>query len=901
MTRRRKCLFLSDPGRKRHIYGNPVATENARAHFGDVYNFNQPPFSVLDDSGGPDLMKALSFNGMSDRLMGITPAYAGTCSWILDRPEYLRWRDPDQRSSHHGIFWIKGKAGTGKSTLMSCLHDHDCQQDREGITASFFFNARSPDKLVKSTEGMYRCLLHQILHRLPRLKGNLTHFEVPRFNEEVWPIERLENAFRRVILDISTDERITCFVDALDECNIADVRRAIGHFEDLADSAASRNLQFFVCFSSRYYPHVTMRYHEELKLDVQPEHLQDISRYIDNKLTVPGRAKLELAPKIYDRCSGIFLWVVLVVRQLREESDTGSTRSQLLAILDAIPEELEEVFAKVVSKPDKALTSIVRWMLFTQHRLTTEELYIAVQTTTGSITTVFWDSDEIDHHGIMRYLIHASRGLMEFTYSAGLESAAETPAAAETSAPSSDEDESDEDEDADTSVTDLSPLMRRDFTFIHESVREYFLSDGLAYMDRTSPHKPYAVGHAEIAEGCLDYLELAVEPLAVWQLCNPSSSTEYAMFKPPPPLLWYALRHVFRHAEIALAGGALDIDVLKRFPLQYATTLSVATPELDVYTCNGNLPALLHILADRGCIELARALLARSSPPLDSGTSTHHSKVGTLHTQTHLVRPDPGEGRDYMRLVLSIAIRMHRKDFVKLLLDCGADVDMEEDPYRSPLEEAVFESDCDMLKVLFRHGARINTAKTKYILHFAVETARKEIVQCLLENGVAVNARDDSSQTALHITVSPWRLYDLADAATTAQILIEAGADMEAVDDDGDTVLIKAAGSWQFRLVQFLLEKGASINARNHDRCTALHAAVDVTPLSKFHSHRPLVGAEDPMLEAMLESLLDPGADMSADDRSYSAMFDAAYTAGNVEILIFLARHGVSGEIFSCG
>lgn len=254
-----------------------------------------------------------------------------------------------------------------------------------------------------------------------------------------------------------------------------------------------------------------------------------------------------------------------------------------------------------------------------------------------------------------------------------------------------------------------------------------------------------------------------------------------------------------------------------------------------------------------------------------------------------------------MRLVLSIAIRMHRKDFVKLLLDCGADVDMEEDPYRSPLEEAVFESDCDMLKVLFRHGARINTAKTKYILHFAVETARKEIVQCLLENGVAVNARDDSSQTALHITVSPWRLYDLADAATTAQILIEAGADMEAVDDDGDTVLIKAAGSWQFRLVQFLLEKGASINARNHDRCTALHAAVDVTPLSKFHSHRPLVGAEDPMLEAMLESLLDPGADMSADDRSYSAMFDAAYTAGNVEILIFLARHGVSGEIFSCG
>jgi ankyrin repeat protein len=244
---------------------------------------------------------------------------------------------------------------------------------------------------------------------------------------------------------------------------------------------------------------------------------------------------------------------------------------------------------------------------------------------------------------------------------------------------------------------------------------------------------------------------------------------------------------------------------------------------------------------------------------------------------------------------------MEREDFVKLLLDCGADVDMEGDPYPSPIEEAVYVSDCDILRVLFRYGVRVNTVKTRKMLHIAVQDCiMEDVVQCLVENGVAVNATDDSSQTALHLTASR-RPYDFPDAATIAQILIEAGADMEAVDDDGDTVLIKAAGSWRFRLVQVLLAKGASINARNHDRCTALHAAVDVTPLSKFHSHRPLVGAEDSMLEALLESLLDPGADMSADDRSYSAMFDAAYTAGNVEILIFLARHGVSGEIFPCG
>ena len=167
---------------------------------------------------------------------------------------------------------------------------------------------------------------------------------------------------------------MTCFVDALDECNIEDVRRAIERFEDLAESVTSRNIQFRICFSSRYYPQITMRHHEELKLDAQTEHMEDISRYIDAKLTVREGAKLELSTKMYDRCSGIFLWVVLVVRRLREASDTGRSRSQLLAILDATPKELGELFADVVAEPDESLISIVQWSLFSVRKLMTREL-----------------------------------------------------------------------------------------------------------------------------------------------------------------------------------------------------------------------------------------------------------------------------------------------------------------------------------------------------------------------------------------------------------------------------------------------------------------------------------------------------------------------------------------------
>jgi hypothetical protein len=123
-------IVVSDLGRKGHSYERPVVKGNARAHLGDVhnvYNFNQAPANEPVDSEGTRLMEALSFYGMDDRLMSVARAYAETCSWIFNRPEYLRWRDPDQRKSHRGVLWIKGKAGTGKSTLMSCLYDRHCQ------------------------------------------------------------------------------------------------------------------------------------------------------------------------------------------------------------------------------------------------------------------------------------------------------------------------------------------------------------------------------------------------------------------------------------------------------------------------------------------------------------------------------------------------------------------------------------------------------------------------------------------------------------------------------------------------------------------------------------------------------------------------------------------------------
>jgi ankyrin repeat protein len=97
------------------------------------------------------------------------------------------------------------------------------------------------------------------------------------------------------------------------------------------------------------------------------------------------------------------------------------------------------------------------------------------------------------------------------------------------------------------------------------------------------------------------------------------------------------------------------------------------------------------------------------------------------------------------------------------------------------------------------------------LLHIAADNGEVEIVKLLLARGVDINARGYRNYTALHLTVdaecvvltekwlstSPWRFrrpqnvtmskdYRLAELSLT-KVLIDAGADESARDDDGDT------------------------------------------------------------------------------------------------------------------
>jgi hypothetical protein len=155
----------------------------------------------------------------------------------------------------------------------------------------------------------------------------------------------------------------------------------------------------------------------------------------------------------------------------------------------------------------------------------------------------------------------------------------------------------------------------------------------------------------------------------------------------------------------------------------------------------------------------------------------------------------------------------------------------------SAFRDAVIDGDVDRVTLFLTAGMPVETAGA---LREAVDRGKAGVVKLLLEHGADRNAKDSYGQS-LVMTAASNHHVEVLDA------LIAAGADVNAANQYRITPLAVAAEQGHLDIVERLLAAGAKVNARDTAGGTALSVAI-------LRGYEPIVAA-----------LLAAGADVQRD------------------------------------
>src|SRR6266536_2851958 len=160
-------------------------------------------------------LESLAFLEMRYRQDEVQDARADSCGWILRHEAYKSWID-DQ----HGLLWIKGKPGSGKSTLMKRIYKEDTTQSE--IRLAFFFHRRGV-QLQQTSIGMLRTVSHQLISQSAPARAvfRARYREKKIFGRHGedwdWHDVELRQVLKSALVVAAKSHAISIFIDALDE------------------------------------------------------------------------------------------------------------------------------------------------------------------------------------------------------------------------------------------------------------------------------------------------------------------------------------------------------------------------------------------------------------------------------------------------------------------------------------------------------------------------------------------------------------------------------------------------------------------------------------------------------------------------------------------------------------
>ncbi|KAL4925800.1 uncharacterized protein BDV17DRAFT_166834 [Aspergillus undulatus] len=266
----------------------------------------------------------------------------------------------------NSVFFIYGKAGSGKSTLMKYLADlanapvRQCLNKWAGgcrlvSVAVFFWSAG--DSLQRSLEGLYRSILYQVLTQFPEMVTEIFNHTSSLSEWEEVRLPLLKKAMAKLIQILDHGQyRLCLFIDGLDEYE-GDSHDQAELVREIQNWGSQENVKI-VCSARPHQEYMQAFTNHERSVPLHEHTKGDILEYAMRsfcKASLPNCSIhanfLTLAMEIVALAEGVFLWAYLVVRSLSPKLQIYSLK-QLQDMLRAKPRNLDSLFDQMLDKID---------------------------------------------------------------------------------------------------------------------------------------------------------------------------------------------------------------------------------------------------------------------------------------------------------------------------------------------------------------------------------------------------------------------------------------------------------------------------------------------------------------------------------------------------------------------
>ncbi|KAL7934248.1 hypothetical protein V8C35DRAFT_38639 [Trichoderma chlorosporum] len=302
-------------------------------------NARRTDIRIADEATYISFFKSLDFEKQSTS--------SSAAAW----KDFVHWLQSDEPP-----FWIQGKPGAGKSTLIKFLLQHENthkalnQWNNNCLVASHFF-WKPGETLQKSFKGLLCSFNHQLLFKRPDLIDKiLLDFEVSTKNDSIkdWEVLDLQNIFIFILKNY--DRPVFFLIDGVDESTEPeDVLKFLKSSTELPKTKwciSSRGEQIFQQAFSTYKSFKLHEYTRDDMLKFARKEIQYTLKDIQESNDTYSEQFLEqLQSRLVDKAEGVYLWFVLALKAVKKGLRNNDEKDDILLRLIKLPTEIEDLYA----------------------------------------------------------------------------------------------------------------------------------------------------------------------------------------------------------------------------------------------------------------------------------------------------------------------------------------------------------------------------------------------------------------------------------------------------------------------------------------------------------------------------------------------------------------------------